>query len=72
MKLEIPTDQQVMHEALLILLAHMEPWNVARFVAACKLGKGDYLNTKDQLFAGETVDSLYKKIQAFEAAKNES
>jgi len=71
MKLEIPTDQQVIDEALQILLAHMEPWKVARFVAACKLGKGDYLNTKDQLFAGETVDSLYEKIQAFEAAKNE-
>lgn len=72
MKIEIPTDQQVIDEALQILLVHMEPWKVARFVVACKLGKGDYLKTKDKLFADETFESLVEKIQAFEAAKNES
>jgi len=30
---------------------------------------GDYLQTKDELFAGETVDSLYEKIQAFTKGK---
>ncbi|NEQ32584.1 MAG: DUF4926 domain-containing protein [Leptolyngbya sp. SIO4C5] len=30
--------------------------------------RGDYDQLKDQLFAGETVDSLYEKIQAQENA----
>lgn len=30
---------------------------------------GDYLQTKDTLFAGEAVDSLYDKIQAFREDK---
>lgn len=71
MKVNRLTEKQVVQEALEILQNHMEPLKFARFVAACNLGEGDYLKTKDQLFAGETVDSLYEKIQAFEAAKKE-
>ncbi|MBE9229609.1 hypothetical protein IQ264_29830 [Phormidium sp. LEGE 05292] len=71
MKVNLPTEKQVIQEALEILLTHMEPLKLARFIAACNLGEGDYLKTKDQLFAGETVDSLYEKIQAFESGKND-
>jgi hypothetical protein len=31
-----------------------------------------YLKIKDQLFIGETVNSLVEKVQSFEAAQNES
>lgn len=72
MRVNLPSEQRVIQEALQILMEHMEPLKVARFVAACNLGEGDYLKTKEQLFAGETVDSLYEKIQAFEIAKHES
>ncbi len=71
MKVNLPSEQRVIQEALQILMKHMEPLKVARFVAACNLGEGDYLKTKEQLFEGETVDSLYEKIQAFEATQNE-
>ncbi|MEM7769230.1 MAG: hypothetical protein AAF327_01815 [Cyanobacteria bacterium P01_A01_bin.37] len=70
MQIEIPTEQSVIQEALQVLMTHMEPLKVARFIVACKLGEGDYLKMKDQLFAGETVNSLYDKIQAFEKADN--
>lgn len=72
MKINRPTDKQVIEQAMQILLAHMTPSQVARFVAICQLGEGDYLKIKDGLFAGETVDSLYDKIQDFEEAKNPS
>jgi hypothetical protein len=71
MQINIPTEQAIIQEALQVLMAHMEPLKVARFIAACKLGEGDYLKTKDQLFADETVNSLYDKIQAFETSGNE-
>lgn len=71
MRVNMPGDQQIIQEALQILLEHMEPLKVAHFVAACNLGEGNYLKIKDQLFEGETVDSLYEKVQAFEAAQNE-
>jgi len=69
MTVNVPKEQQVIQEALQILYAHMTPLKVARFITACQLGTGDYLQTKDELFAGETVDSLYEKIEAFERHK---
>lgn len=69
MKVNLPTEPQVIQEALKILSAHMTPVKVARFVVACQLGEGDYLLSKDEQFAGETVDSLYEKVQAFEQGK---
>ncbi|NEP19496.1 MAG: hypothetical protein F6J97_21825 [Leptolyngbya sp. SIO4C1] len=70
MQIEVPTEQSVIREALQVLMTHMEPVKVARFIVACKLGQGDYLDMKDQLFTGETVNSLYDKIQAFEKTNN--
>ncbi len=69
MKVNLASDQQILAEALKILVKEMEPWKVARFVATLGLGSGDYLQTKDELFVGETVDSLYEKIQAFAQRK---
>jgi hypothetical protein len=63
------SNKAIIREALQVLIEHLEPSKVARFVAACNLGEGDYLKTKDQLFGNETVASLYEEIQAFEAAR---
>ncbi|MCT7973171.1 hypothetical protein [Laspinema olomoucense] len=71
MKINRPSEKQVIHQALDILSSNLDPSSFARFVAVCQLGEGDYLKTKEQLFNPETVDSLYEKIQAFEKAKNE-
>lgn len=32
-------------------------------------GKDDYLKIREQLFAGETVATLYEKIQAYQKSK---
>ncbi len=69
MKVNLPKEQQVIQEALQILYAHMTPLKVARFITACQLGEGDYLQTKDELFVDETVDSLCDKIKAFKQSK---
>ncbi|MFO7031564.1 hypothetical protein B9T07_16640 [Limnospira fusiformis CCALA 023] len=69
MKVDLPTEQQVIKEALKILSAHMAPVKFARFVVACQLGEGDYLLSKDEIFVDETVDSLYEKVRAFEQGK---
>jgi hypothetical protein len=71
MKANLPSERQVIQEALQILTSHMQPVKLARFIAACNLGEGNYLSRKDRLFEGETVDSLYAKIHAAETAKQE-
>ncbi|MEH1906114.1 MAG: hypothetical protein V7L05_29290 [Nostoc sp.] len=50
----------------LIFNCHLEPSKVIKFWAACKLGKGDYLQVKEKLFAQETVASLYAKIKEYQ------
>lgn len=69
--IQIKSEQQVLQEGFQILLANMEPSAVARFWAACNIGKGDYLKLKDQLFAQESVNSLYSQILEFQASKRQ-
>lgn len=70
--IQVKSEQQVLQEGFQILLSNMEPSNVARFWAACNIGKGDYLKLKDQLFDQESVNSLYSKIADFQASKRET
>ena len=65
--IQVKNEQQILQEGLQILMSNMEPSKVARFWAACNIGSGDYLKLKDQLFAEETVASLYSKIMEFQS-----
>jgi hypothetical protein len=66
------SEQQVLQEGFQILLSHMAPSAVARFWAACNIGKGDYLKLKDQLFAQESVSSVYSRTVDFQTSKREA
>lgn len=70
--IQVRSEQQVLQEGLQILLSNMEPSKVARFWAACNIGSGDYLKLKDELFAQESVTSLYSKILEFQSSENEA
>jgi hypothetical protein len=70
--IQMKSEQQILQEELQVLLAPMEPSEVARFWAACNLRGGDYLKLKDELFAQESVDSLYAKIQEFQSSAEEA
>ncbi len=64
------SEQQILQKGLQILFLNMEPSEVARFWAACNLGSGDYLKLKDELFAKESVESLYSKVLEFQELKD--
>jgi hypothetical protein len=66
--IQMKSEQQILQEGLQILLTYMEPSDVARFWAACNLRGSDYLKLKDELFAQESVDSLYSKILDFQSS----
>lgn len=69
MTIKVINEQQVLQEAMQVLMTHLEPSKVLKFWAACKLGDGDYLKLKEQMFEKETVASLYGKIRAFQDYK---
>jgi hypothetical protein len=69
MTIKVINEQQVLQEAMQVLMTHLETSKVLKFWAACKLGDGNYLKLKEQIFEKETVASLYDKIRAFQDYK---
>ncbi len=69
MNIKMPRGQEVIQEALEILEEHMEPSKVALLLSMMQAGKDDYLKIRSSIFAGETVTTLYKKIQSYQKTK---
>ena len=59
-------DQEVIQEAVEILLEHMEPERVACFWTLWQPGSGDYLELREQLFGAENVNRLCEKVNAYQ------
>jgi hypothetical protein len=72
MSVKVLSEQEVIQEAVTVLLANMSPAKVARCLSAWQMGAGNYLAIKEQLFAEETVASLYEKIQAVQNINEEA
>ncbi len=60
---------EVLKEATVILLNHLSLAKMARLIAAWQRDDSDYLNIQNQLFEGETVDTLYDKLKDLESRK---
>jgi hypothetical protein len=69
MTIHVTSERQVMQEAAQVLMTHMSPAKATRFWASWQVGEGDYLVIREQLFAKETVKSLYKQIEEFQKKK---
>ena len=65
MTIHVTSERQVIQEAAQVLMTHMSPAKATRFWASWQVGEGDYLVIREQLFAKETVESLYKQIEEF-------
>ena len=66
MKTKALPEQTAIHDAMTVLLKHLGPAKLAKFLAARPAAGEDYLTERDRLFAGQTVASLTRKIRAFE------
>jgi hypothetical protein len=69
MTIHVPSERQVIQEAAQVLMTHMSPAKATRFWASWQVGEGDYLVIREQLFAKETVESLYRQIEDFQKKK---
>ncbi len=59
MNATIETEQELKEEAFAVLRQHLSPHKVARLLSIWQIGKGDYVNDRDSLFANDTVDTLF-------------
>jgi len=69
MKIKVSSEQAVLQEAEIILFKHLGAAKAARFLAAWRQGAGDYLMIREELFAGEIVDTLYDKVLKYQQNK---
>ncbi|NJM41129.1 MAG: hypothetical protein HC853_10325 [Anaerolineae bacterium] len=66
MSVVVESDLEILREAYAVLLKHLGASKTARFWLAWQVGSGDYLNLREQLFGGQTVNELYGQIAEFQ------
>lgn len=71
MNVQLPRQQDVVGEAMQVLWQHMPPSKVALVISMWFSDGGDYLKTRNDLFEGETVESLSAKIRTFQGQAQE-
>lgn len=62
MSTTIESDQEITEEAFEILAQHLPPHKLARLLSIWQIGKGDYVQDRELIFAGQTVDSIYEAV----------
>ena len=67
MTVKLVNSQQVLQEAIGILLTHLSPAKMALLLASWQRDESDYVKMKDKLFEGETVASVYRQAKELEA-----
>jgi len=68
MTLRVPGEAEIQREVSQVLVQHLAPAKVARFWASWQVGRGAYLQWRDEQFADESVATLYEKVLAHQAA----
>lgn len=56
---ERSAEKDLKEEAFAFLSQHLLPHKMAGLLSIWQIGKGDYVQEREVLFAGETVDSLF-------------
>ena len=64
MSITVENGIAAIEEAAAILVERMPASKVARLLATLQVGTGNYVKTRDPLFAGETVDTLFDQAKA--------
>ncbi len=63
MKLKVESEFATAAEAVQVLMEHLPASKIARLLASWQVGQGDYARMRDEMFAGETVGSLFRAAE---------
>jgi|HubBroStandDraft_6_1064221.scaffolds.fasta_scaffold984287_2 hypothetical protein len=64
--IKVPSEQEIWREAFDILNAQMGPAKAMRLISAMRIGGGDYLSLRDELFGGISARELLDKARNYE------
>lgn len=62
MTVTVPNESATTAEAVEVLMERLPASKVARLLTSWQLGQGDYLKLREELFEGETVESLWRAL----------
>lgn len=63
------TPEEIQNRGWQALVSELGPVNAARFVMQNRLGSGDYTAERDELFKGETVESVVARARENQEAR---
>lgn len=69
MSVTVQNESATTAEAVEVLMERLPASKVARLLSSWQIGQGDYLKLRDELFAGETVNSLFEKANTKNGSK---
>jgi len=69
MSVTVQNESATTAEAVEVLMERLPASKVARLLSSWQIGQGDYLKMRDELFAGESVDSLFEKAKTANGSK---
>jgi hypothetical protein len=64
MSVIVPNESATTAEAVDVLIERLPASKVARLLSSWQIGQGDYLKLREELFSGETVETLYETANA--------
>ena len=64
MSVTVPNESATTAEAVEVLMERLPASKVARLISSWQIGQRDYLKLREELFASETVESLYQAAGA--------
>ncbi len=62
---ELASDMEIRKKGLAVLFKNLGEVDAIRFLAQVTYEKRDYLKLQDELFAGMTVEDIYKKAKEY-------
>ena len=69
MAIRVPSEQEIWHDAMEILLAQLSPARAMRMLSALQMGHGDYARVREELFGQKSVAELARRVRGHERRK---
>ncbi len=68
MSVIVQNESETIAEAVEVLIERLPASKIVRLLSSWQIGQGDYLKLRDELFANETVDSLFEKSKSVQSS----
>jgi hypothetical protein len=69
MAVRVPSEQEIWHDAMEILLDQLSPAKAIRVLSALQMGHGDYMREREEMFGHLSAGELVKQVRRHERRK---